>query len=100
MRLSLLEGLSWQNQMSTIKFVDLKEQTQCKHLFYTSPHFPTKKVWIVNKGACHTMALPFTLKNINAKEELWRLKYFTMQKIIIFKKSSKIKKPKSFKILL
>jgi len=36
-----------------------------------------------NKGVCHTVALPFTtLKNIylKAKEELWKLKYFTMQK--------------------
>jgi hypothetical protein len=30
---------------------------------------------------CHTMALPFTLKKyLKAKEELWKLKYFTMQK--------------------
>jgi hypothetical protein len=37
------------------------------------------------------VALPFTLKkHLKAKEEeLWKLKYFTMQKIIIFKKSSK-----------
>jgi hypothetical protein len=37
-----------------------------------------------NKGVCHTVALPFTLKKyIKAKEEeLWKLKYnFTMQKI-------------------
>jgi hypothetical protein len=36
------------------------------------------------------VALPFTLKSIfKAKEELWKLKYFTMPKNIIFKKSSK-----------
>jgi hypothetical protein len=30
---------------------------------------------------CHTVALPFTLKKyLKAKEELWKLKYFTMQK--------------------
>jgi hypothetical protein len=30
---------------------------------------------------CHTLALPFTLqKYLNAKEELWKFKYFTMQK--------------------
>jgi len=29
---------------------------------------------------CHIVALPFTLKSIKAKEELWKLKYFTMQK--------------------
>jgi hypothetical protein len=37
------------------------------------------------------VALPFTLKkDLKAKEELWKLKDFTMQKNIpIFKKSSK-----------
>jgi hypothetical protein len=39
-----------------------------------------------------TVALPFTIqKYLKAKEEeeeLWKLKYFTMQKNIIFKKSS------------
>jgi hypothetical protein len=35
----------------------------------------------VNKGMCHTVALQFTLKSIlMQKEELWKLKYFTMQK--------------------
>jgi hypothetical protein len=30
---------------------------------------------------CHTLALPFTFKkHLKAKEELWTLKYFTMQK--------------------
>jgi hypothetical protein len=30
---------------------------------------------------CHTVALPFTLKEyLKAKEELWKLKYFTMPK--------------------
>jgi hypothetical protein len=36
----------------------------------------------IKQGVYHTMALPFTLKKyLNlAKEELWELKYFTMQK--------------------
>jgi len=36
----------------------------------------------MNKGCVtHTVALPFTLKRIlKQKEELWKLKYFTMQK--------------------
>jgi len=36
-----------------------------------------------NKGVYHTLALPFTLrKYLKAKEEeLWKLKYFTLQKI-------------------
>jgi hypothetical protein len=47
------------------------------------------------------MALPFTLKkNLKAKEELWKLKYFTMQKYNNLQKNplknKKIKK--SFKI--
>jgi hypothetical protein len=33
------------------------------------------------QGVCHTVALPFTLKQyLKAKEELWKLKNFTMQK--------------------
>jgi hypothetical protein len=42
------------------------------------------------------VALPFTLKSIflKAKEELWKLKYFTMQKHNLQKISSK-KKPKN-----
>jgi hypothetical protein len=36
---------------------------------------------LLEQGACHTMALPFTLKKyLNAKEELWKFKYFPMQK--------------------
>jgi hypothetical protein len=42
-------------------------------------------------GVCHIVALLFTLKSkyLKAKEEeLWKLKYFTMQKnILIFKKN-------------
>jgi hypothetical protein len=34
-----------------------------------------------NKGVCHIVALPFTLKKyLKAKEELWKLNYFTMPK--------------------
>ncbi len=45
---------------------------------------------LLNKqGACQTMAfLPFTLQSIlKAKEELWKLKYFTMQKYINLQKN-------------
>jgi hypothetical protein len=50
----------------------------------------------------HTVALPFTLKKYlkAKKEELWRLKYFTMQKYIILKKSSKKKTKILKKIIL
>jgi hypothetical protein len=38
------------------------------------------------QGVCHTMALPLTFKKyLKAKEELWKLKYFTMQNIIFQK---------------
>jgi hypothetical protein len=34
------------------------------------------------QGVCHTVALPFYIKNyLNAKEELWKLMYFTMKNI-------------------
>jgi hypothetical protein len=36
-------------------------------------------------------------RNLKAKEESWKFKYFTMQKNIIFKEILK-EKPKSFKI--
>ncbi len=41
----------------------------------------------MNKG-CVTL-WPFIKNYFKAKEELWKLKYFTMQKYLIFKKSSK-----------
>jgi hypothetical protein len=45
------------------------------------------------------MSLPFTLKkDLKAKEELWKLKYFTMQKYNFQKILQK--KPKSFKIFI
>jgi hypothetical protein len=47
------------------------------------PFHPSKSMFakpIFKQGACHTMALPFTLKiYIKEKEELWKLKYFTIQ---------------------
>jgi hypothetical protein len=47
---------------------------------------------------CHTAALPFTLKKyLNAKEDLWKLKYFTLQKYNLGK--FLLKKPKSFEKL-
>ncbi len=41
------------------------------------------------RGVSHTVALPFTLKSIfRQKEELWKFKYFTMQKYNLQKTSS------------
>jgi len=46
------------------------------------------------------VTLPFTLKNnIKAKEEFWKLKYFTLQKYNLQKIFLKKKNPKFFKIL-
>ncbi len=46
-------------------------------IIFNIPLFHTiHKQWM-----CHTVALPFTLKNyLKAKGELWKLKYFTIQK--------------------
>jgi hypothetical protein len=44
------------------------------------------------QGVCHIVAFPFTLKKkyLKAKEEeLWKLKYFIMQKYNLQKKASK-----------
>jgi hypothetical protein len=50
----------------------------------------------LKQGVPHTMALPFTLKKYGkAKEELWKFKYFTMQKFNLKKKL--YKRPKIFK---
>jgi hypothetical protein len=45
---------------------------------------------IDKQGVCHTAALPFTLKSkyLKAKEELWKLKYFTIHAKIKPSKSS------------
>jgi hypothetical protein len=52
-------------------------------------------------GVCCTMALPFFIKKyFKAKEELWKLKYFTMQKYNLLHQKSSKRNQKSFKILL
>jgi hypothetical protein len=57
-----------------------------------------EKMYDNKERACHTLALPFTLKKyFKAKEELWKLKYFTMQKYNLSK--NPLKKPKYFKKL-
>jgi hypothetical protein len=40
-----------------------------------------RKLDYAKQGVCRTVALPITLKGIlQQKEELWKLKYFTIQK--------------------
>jgi hypothetical protein len=49
--------------------------------------FAFVSLWHLKQAVCHTVALPFTLKTyLKAKEELWKLKYFTMQKYINLQK--------------
>jgi hypothetical protein len=51
-----------------------------------------------SQGWCHRVALPFTFlkkKYLKSKEELWKFKYFTMQKYNLQKKNP----PKETKIL-
>jgi hypothetical protein len=54
----------------------------------------------LTRGVAHCVALPFTLKKyLKAKEEFWKLKYFTIAKTIIFKKKNPLKETKkTFKI--
>ncbi len=50
--------------------------------FFNLSTFSKSLMCFIKQGVCHTMTLPFTLKSIlRQKEELWKLKYFTMQKI-------------------
>jgi hypothetical protein len=49
------------------------------------------------RGVSHYGLAVYVKKYLKAKEELWKLKYFTMQKYNLQK--SLLKKPKSFKIL-
>jgi hypothetical protein len=44
----------------------------------------------MEQGVCHNVALPFYIQKLfKAKEELWKFKYFTMQKYNLQKNSSK-----------
>jgi len=48
-----------------------------------TPH----KTW--TRDVCHTEFATYIKKYLKAKEELWKFKYFTMQKILSSEKSSK-----------
>jgi hypothetical protein len=41
---------------------------------------------IMKQGVCHNVTLPFIKKYLKTKKELWKLKYFTMQKYSLEKK--------------
>jgi hypothetical protein len=65
---------------STPRFYSLylKAPTHAKRCFYDLKGPSTIQTW----GVSYCVALPFTWKSmyLKAKEELWKLKYFTMQK--------------------
>jgi hypothetical protein len=46
------------------------------------PYEEIERMYVIeNKGVCHIVALPFTLKNyLNTKEDLRKCRYFTMKK--------------------
>jgi len=49
------------------------------------------------QGVCDTMALPFKIKTyLRAKEELWKLKHFTMQKYNLQKILKKNQNPSTY----
>ncbi len=52
----------------------------------------------LKQGVCQTMALPFTVQSIfrPKKEELWKLKYFTMQKYNLQKSSKRNQNPSRY----
>jgi hypothetical protein len=54
----------------------------------------------LKQGVCHTVALPFTRKSILTQKKNYGTSNISPGKNIIFKKSSKEKKPKCFKIVL
>jgi hypothetical protein len=59
---------------------------------------PTQSHKLHKQGLCQKCGLAIYIKKyLKAKEELWKLKYFTMQKYNFQKILQK--KPKSFKIL-
>ncbi len=63
-------------------------QNKCPGILFTS---------FLKGGVSHCGLATYIKKYLKAKEELWELKYFTMQKYNLQK--NLYKKPKSFKIL-
>jgi hypothetical protein len=53
----------------------------------------------LTRGVSHCGLAIYIKTYLKAKEELWKLKYFTMQKFIIFKKSSE-RNPSRYHITL
>jgi len=54
----------------------------------------------MKQGFCHTVAVPSTLKRIlrEKKEDLWKLKYFTMQKYNL--QNSPLKETKILQVII
>ncbi len=50
-------------------------------MLHTTSSYPIVLKMFGKQGWCHAVALQFYIKKyLKAKEELWKLKYFTMQK--------------------
>jgi hypothetical protein len=60
--------------------------------------YPVNHLQIETRGVSHCGLAIYIKKHLKAKEELWKLKYFTMQKHNLQNILLKLK-PKSFKIL-
>jgi hypothetical protein len=75
------------------------ELVQSWGLGHSGPHFRSSQLgtWDKTRDVSHCCLAIYIKKYLYAKEELWKLKYFTMQKYNL----QKIlwKKPKSFKII-
>jgi hypothetical protein len=105
LQLNKLNSHSHNSQPISWKFSITNE----KHTSWNTPFLVDPRFWLINEPSLHTkrtrgvshceLAI-YIKKYVKAKEELWKFKYFTMQKIIIFPKSSKTNQNKSFKILL
>ncbi len=59
---TIIESLLWYQSSHTVHMLQASKRARSNAI----------------QGMCHTVALPFTFK---AKEELRKLKYFTMQKL-------------------
>jgi hypothetical protein len=54
--------------------------------FQSDYHFVSLQPVALEQGVCHTVTLPPTLKSIlRQTKELWKLKYFSMQKYKVLK---------------
>jgi hypothetical protein len=88
-----------ENKFLIIKNLKKKKESLGFAIF-KAPHSSWPPGGYLKQGVCqlHYGLAIYIIKYLKAnEEELWKLKYFTIAKNIMFKKSSK-RNPKSFKI--